>query len=114
MITNGEDRAILISPSLDIYLHDGIHRIPLRQLSEGTKEQVYLAIRMALTEILAPAQPLFFDESFVHFDKNRLIHTFTLLKSFNQTRQVITFTSDPDEALSLAKQNESVNLIELR
>lgn len=114
MITNGEDRAILVSPSLDIYLHDGIHRIPLRQLSEGTKEQVYLAIRMALTEILAPGQPLFFDESFVHFDKNRLIQTFALLKSFSETRQVITFTSDPDEALSLAKQYESVNLIELR
>lgn len=114
MITNLEDRVILISPSLDIYLHDGIHRIPFRQLSGGTKEQVYLAIRMALTAILAPGQPLFFDESFVHFDKNRLIHTFALLKSFSETRQVITFTSDPEEALSLAKQNESVNLIELR
>lgn len=114
IITDGENRTILISPSLDIYLYDGVHRIPLRQLSEGTKEQVYLSIRMALTEILAPGLPLFFDESFVHFDNNRLIHTFALLESFSKTRQVITFTSDPDEALSLAKQIESVNLIELR
>lgn len=114
MITNGENRKILISPGLDIYLHDGVHRIPLRQLSEGTKEQVYLSIRMALTEILAPGKPLFFDESFVHFDNQRLIHTFALLESFSKTRQVITFTSDPEEALSLAKRIESVNLIELR
>ena len=114
IITGEENRNILISPSLEIYLYDDIHRTPLRQLSEGTKEQVYLAIRMALTEILAPGLPIFFDESFVHFDKNRLMNTFALLETFHNTRQVITFTSDHDEALCLAKRNEDVNLIELR
>lgn len=114
-ITTGRmERKILISPSLEIYLDDGHHRVPLRQLSEGTKEQVYFSIRMALTESIASHMPLFFDESFVHYDKNRFINAFALLNTLGRTRQVLVFTSDYDEVLNLKKQNNDVNFIELR
>ncbi|GGH88075.1 uncharacterized protein YhaN [Pullulanibacillus pueri] len=68
--------------------------IPLYQLSRGTKEQVYVSLRLALAAIFsAPyALPLFIDDGFVNFDDDRKEQTINLLKKIAVRRQVIILT----------------------
>ena len=60
-------------------------------LSVGTIDQLYFALRMAiLKEMTNESLPIFLDESFVFFDKNRLINTINYLNE-NNNNQIIFF-----------------------
>lgn len=63
-------------------------------LSFGTAEQLLLAARLTLTDMLAGAKrpPLLLDEPFGSFDEGRLMATIDLLSSIAHERQVILFT----------------------
>ena len=64
------------------------------QLSYGTEEQLLLAARLTLAELLAGElrPPLLLDEPFGAFDEGRLRAAMELLLSIAQERQVIVFT----------------------
>ena len=81
------------------------------QLSEGTIEQLYFSLRMAiLKEISNETLPIFLDESFVFFDKNRLINTINYLNS-NHDNQIIIFSCTEREKDILNYLNIKYNLI---
>jgi len=63
-------------------------------LSRGTQEQMYLAMRFALSEAASPDAPLplLLDDLFVHFDESRLEATMPVLGELARTRQVFLFT----------------------
>ena len=83
------------------------------QLSEGTIEQLYFSLRMAiLKEISNETLPIFLDESFVFFDKNRLINTINYLNS-NHDNQIIIFSCTEREKDILDYLNIKYNLITL-
>ena len=65
-------------------------------LSRGTRDQLYLAIRLALVDTLAGgiSLPLIFDDPCVHFDAERLAATSRLLADIARERQVIILTKD--------------------
>ncbi|MCH7767868.1 MAG: AAA family ATPase [Nitrospinae bacterium] len=65
-----------------------------QELSFGAAEQLLLAARLTLTELLAGNKrtPLLLDEPFGSFDERRLGATMKLLSSIAQQRQVILFT----------------------
>lgn len=66
-------------------------------LSHGTREQIYLLLRLALTEHLVPAPeraPLLFDEVTAHSDANRREVILALLHEISRERQVIVFTHE--------------------
>ncbi|MCA9263432.1 MAG: AAA family ATPase [Planctomycetales bacterium] len=74
--------------------HEGTWKIP-GQLSRGTREQLYLAIRLAYirhycqnTESL----PLVMDDVTVNFDQTRLRHTLSALLELSQDIQVLFLT----------------------
>ena len=47
-------------------LYTGERKIPIDQVSRGTVEQIYFALRMAATEILYEEEyPIILDETFV-------------------------------------------------
>ncbi|AIQ57781.1 hypothetical protein PBOR_13185 [Paenibacillus borealis] len=63
-------------------------------LSRGTAEQLYLAIRLALSETMSSQVnlPLFFDDLFVNFDEHRLRAALTLLGELSVSRQIVMMT----------------------
>ncbi len=66
-------------------------------LSCATREQLYLAARLALTEVLWPEEspPLLLDDPLVNFDPQRDVATLELLSDFAQSRQILFFTCSP-------------------
>lgn len=74
---------------------DGIMLDPLR-LSSGTRDQLYLALRLAVCKVLLrsgePA-PLILDDPFITFDEGRQKRALTLLKRIAEERQVILLAS---------------------
>ena len=65
--------------------------------SDGTVDQLYLALRLAVAEEVIPQAPLVLDDAFVRFDDDRLKETLKLLKQSGETRQVILFTCQSRE-----------------
>ena len=67
-------------------------------LSQGTLDQVYLAVRLAIVDHLDTDQeqlPLFLDEVFVNWDTERRRQAMRILKHMTADRQVFVFTCHP-------------------
>lgn len=64
------------------------------EASCATKEQIFLAARLALTSLLWPDElpPLLLDDPLVNFDNDRRAAALALLREFAATAQVIVFT----------------------
>jgi uncharacterized protein YhaN len=60
--------------------------------SDGTVDQLYLALRLAVARELLPEAPLVLDDAMVRFDDIRLQAALKILNLEAQTRQVIIFT----------------------
>ena len=60
--------------------------------SEGTVDQMYVALRLAVAEELTPAAPLVLDDALVRFDDRRLKNILALLQQMAQQRQILLFT----------------------
>jgi len=79
----------------------GASRAPERvepgALSQGARDQIHLAVRLALIELMSggESQPLFLDDPFVHFDPARLVRALDLVREFATRHQVVMFTCDP-------------------
>ena len=63
-----------------------------RWRSEGTADQMYLALRLAVWEALMPTGPLILDDALVRFDRRRLDAAMSLLDDLSQHHQIIVFT----------------------
>lgn len=63
-------------------------------LSRGTADQAYLAVRLALVEVLAEGSrpPLLLDDPFGSFDQDRLQAAMALLRRVSESHQVLLFT----------------------
>ncbi len=84
------DRPVLVA------LRGGGERVRTEGLSEGSRDQLFLSLRLALLERRA-GEPLPFigDDILVSFDKERSARTLALLADFGRRRQVIVFTHHP-------------------
>jgi len=60
--------------------------------SDGTVDQLYLALRLAVSEALTPEAPLVLDDALVRFDDDRLALAMALLAEQAENRQVILFS----------------------
>lgn len=65
--------------------------------SEGTVDQLYFALRLAVAEELTPTAPLILDDALVRFDDKRLKNALELLRDQARHRQVILFTCQSRE-----------------
>ncbi len=64
----------------------------LRRRSDGTIDQLYLALRLAVARELTPNAPLILDDALVRFDDARLTKALEILKQEASDKQVILFT----------------------
>lgn len=84
-------------------------------LSQGTGDQLYLAVRLAVCDMVLPADrhvPLVLDDALVSFDDARCAAALELLTRVARTRQVLLLTCQHREAAYLAGQ-ENVSILSL-
>lgn len=92
-------------------------RLSPAELSTATREQLYLAMRVAyIEEDLAQADealPVFMDDVLVNFDERRRDAAIGMLSELATHRQVVYFTCHPSTAASFASSAPAHVLIEL-
>ena len=69
--------------------------------SEGTGDQIYLALRLAVWEVLSPDSPLILDDALVRFDQLRMEKAMELLKELSEKHQILLFSCQDREKLWL-------------
>ncbi len=60
--------------------------------SDGTVDQLYLALRLAVARVLSPTAPLVLDDALVRFDDTRLSAALRILQEEAAQKQVLLFT----------------------
>ena len=65
--------------------------------SDGTADQLYLALRLAVAQELTPHAPLVLDDALVRFDDTRLTSALQILKEEAESKQVLLFTCQSRE-----------------
>ena len=65
--------------------------------SEGTGDQIYLALRLAVWEAMTPEAPLVLDDAFLRFDNERLGYAMGLLRELSPRHQILLFTCQERE-----------------
>ena len=70
---------------------------PAQWRSDGTADQMSLALRLAVWVILNPNGPLVLDDALIRFDNDRLKNAMELLKELGKTRQIILFSCQERE-----------------
>lgn len=82
-------------------------------LSRGTLEQIYLALRLAVGNVVTKEEPLpiLLDEAFAMYDDDRLAQTLQTLSTLQN--QIFLFTCQKREVEMLRKMNLDYNLIEM-
>ncbi len=91
-LTMGEDFSLRASAGQEDVQCDAIWR------SDGTIDQLYLALRLAVAEELTPDAPLVLDDALVRFDDTRMAAALTILRKMAENKQVICFTCQGREA----------------
>ncbi|HHW31250.1 MAG TPA: AAA family ATPase [Clostridiaceae bacterium] len=86
-------------------------------LSGGTLEQVYLALRLSMAEMIENPEekiPFFMDEVFAHYDDSRINSSLRLLEEISSQRQIILFTCKGREVEAAARVcKDGLNIIRL-
>lgn len=80
-------------------------RRSVQLLSSGTADQLYLAVRLAICEMVLPAEqnaPLILDDALLTFDDERLHKTLDYLVRLGEQRQILLFSCQSREADYLA------------
>jgi len=70
------------------------HRFNIAELSQATKEQAYISLRIALAVSLQSKAsfPIIIDDPFVHFDRARLQQVVQLMAELQKEHQLLYFT----------------------
>ena len=112
-LTQGRYRSGLIDENFQIRLDGGDRYVGLYQVSQGTVEQVYFALRMAAGELLCREEelPVLLDETFAMYDDRRLCQALRWLQK--NKSQVILFTCTRREIQMLQKLGIPWNKISL-
>ena len=81
-----EDMRLSIATEQEDTLRDAQRR------SDGTVDQLYLALRLAVAGELTPNAPLVLDDVLVRFDDERMAAAMEILRRESEQKQVILFT----------------------
>ena len=87
----------------------------IQLLSQGTADQLYLAVRLAICEMVLPADrksPLILDDALANFDDDRLAAALDWLLIESTSRQILLFTCQNRESAYLAGR-EGVHFLTL-
>ena len=112
-ITNDKYTEVRIDDQLKVMVKSGNSYISMDYLSTGTIEQIYLALRLSIANVLiAEDLPIIIDDIFVTYDYQRLYDTLSCLNEY-LNRQIILFTTNPglqDMAANIGIANHAIAL----
>ena len=114
-ITGGIYSSMSIDQNLNIYMNTPSRLVPIEQVSSGTMDQIYLAVRLAAAKLVQngrDSMPLIFDDSFVLYDDERLKTALKWLVNAYDN-QIIVFTCHQREAQLLTANQVKYHLISI-
>ncbi|MFW6029290.1 MAG: ATP-binding protein [Halanaerobiales bacterium] len=99
-ITNGEYKAVLpvdniMNGDFQALMSDGSVQNSTVNLSRGTAEQLFLAVRINRIREVKPSLPVIIDDSFVNFDNFHLSETVEIFNELARSHQVFILTCHP-------------------
>ena len=102
-LTDGAYTTLVLEHDLgaSLYAPDNPASRDAAYFSGGTKDQLYLAVRLAVSQLLCPGTPLILDDALVRFDDSRLKAALRVMQQEAETRQVLLFTCQSREAKAL-------------
>lgn len=112
-ITGGIYDSMSVDESLNVFMNTRTRLVPVEQVSSGTMDQIYLALRLAAARIIQPEgdyMPLIFDDSFVLYDEDRLRTALKWLKKA-YPGQIIIFTCHQREAQMMTAEQIAYRLV---
>ncbi|MCI8534645.1 MAG: AAA family ATPase [Hungatella sp.] len=116
-ITGGVYISMSIDENLNPFMNTPTRLVPLEQVSSGTMDQIYLALRLATAKLIqseyGESMPLVFDDSFVLYDEDRLKSTLEWLYATYGSGQMILFTCHQREGQMLTKSRIPYHLIKI-
>jgi len=116
-LTGGAYKEVSIDENMNISVvsEDNKRNIDIESLSGGTLDQLYLSLRIGLSNILSGNQniPIILDDSFVQYDSGRLKNSLNMLFRESERRQVILFTCQEREVEFAKGLNIKFNYIKL-
>lgn len=101
-LTNGAYTMINYTEDDSIHVkHDNGQVFEPVELSQSTKELLYVALRISLIKVLKPYYPfpIIVDDAFVHFDKHRKERMLNYLRELSRNYQVLYFTCTKDNII---------------
>ena len=102
--TGGKYERLFVDEDTRIYLITEDRKIRIEQVSRGTAEQIYLALRIAAAEFFYEEEfPLILDDTFGFYDEKRLANTLQWLAE--NKKQVLIFTCQKREEELLKKMH---------
>ena len=93
-ITGGIYNSMSVDENLNVFMNTKTKLVPMDQVSSGTLDQIYLALRLAAARLIQSGpekMPLIFDDSFALYDDDRLRSALCWLASAF-SGQIILFT----------------------
>ena len=112
-ITGGIYDSMSVDESLNVFMNTRTRLVPVEQVSSGTMDQIYLALRLAAARLIQPEgdyMPLIFDDSFVLYDEDRLRTALKWLKKA-YPGQIIIFTCHQREAQMMTAEQIAYRLV---
>ena len=114
-ITGGVYTSMSIDENLKAFMNTRTKLVPIDQVSSGTMDQIYLALRLAAAKLIqgdTAQMPLIFDDSFVLYDDERLKSALKWLAQ-SYDGQIILFTCHQREAQMMTACQLPYHLIQL-
>ncbi len=105
-LTGGRYNRVLLDRSMipSAQQPDQLSPHEAEQLSQGTADQLYLAVRLAICEMVLPAEravPIVLDDALVNFDDERMASALDYLLELSSRHQILLFTCQKREGAYL-------------
>lgn len=108
--------SVSVSKSLDasVTTEDAFGTKESDYLSRGTEDQLYLAMRLAVAELITNESeklPIFADDPLSQYDDNRTAKAMTFLKDYARDKQLVMFTCH--SFIKEAAEKENIKIIKM-
>lgn len=121
LITDGKYKTLKVDEGLNISVSDGGSQAPVaaNALSQGTVDQVYLVLRLALAQLFSENKeslPVILDDSFTQYDDKRAFQAMKAFERLIARNQVLIFTChkrDVDNFSKIFKNSKTSKILEL-
>jgi hypothetical protein len=113
-ITGGKYGFLATGPDAGMNAQAGESVRSVWEFSDGTIDQMYFALRVAVLDIFAGNEksPVLFDEVFAYYDESRIKNALGFLLELSRETQVVLFTCKQRE-LDLVPKSDDVKIIRI-